>query len=393
MRKIAAPYIFPVGSSPVKNGILITEDDGTIIEIIDNKGVLHEIADLEYYNGVIVPGFINCHCHLELSYLNGKINNVNGLTEFIANFIKLRDDKPNNLIEIIEYADKQMQAEGIVAVGDISNGNSSFSVKAKSKMFYYTFAEVFNIVPSFAEVEIKKGKILINELEKYNLPGSIVPHAPYTMSRELLALIKKEHDFKKNIYSIHNQESAYENEMYLTKSGKLYDFLGGGFNMDYFNATGINSLPSMIPFFPKKNKTLLVHNVYTESSDIKHLEKISGNITWVLCPKSNVRIEQKLPDLNCLMQSGISIALGTDSLASNDTLSILKELMLIKEYYKLIDFNTLLKWGTLNGAISLGIETKYGSFDKGKKPGINLITAFDFEKMSPTSGSMINILL
>lgn len=393
MRKIAAPYIFPVSSAPIKNGIVAIEDDGTIIEIIDTKGTLSEIADLEYYNGLIVPGFINCHCHLELSYLKGKINNIQGLPDFISKFLRLRDQKPDNLLRIIEDADKQMQSEGVVAVGDISNGNTSFSVKAKSKISYHTFIEIFNTDPSFAATELKKGKALLAELTRNNLQGSIVPHAPYTMSGALMELIKNEHNNNKVIYSIHNQESAFENEMFKSRTGKLFDFFSRGMDMTSFNATGKSSLQSMVPYFPANNNILLIHNIYTENSDIEVIKNFSNNLTFVLCPKSNMLIEQRLPDIDNFINSGISIALGTDSLASNNSLSLLEEMLLVINNYPVLSFETILKWATLNGAKALGNEKMLGSIQKGKKPGLNLITAFDFQKMLPTPESKINVLL
>jgi cytosine/adenosine deaminase-related metal-dependent hydrolase len=394
MRKIAAPYIFPISSLPVKNGIIVAENDGTIIDIIDNGGKLVEQSGVEYYNGVIVPGFVNAHCHIELSYLAGKINNIQGLTNFISQFIQLRNNIPDKLNDIINRADKQMQAEGIVAVGDISNSNISFDIKSKSKISYYTFCEIFNTDNTLAQAVFSNGQKLLNELINLKLKGSLTPHAPYTMSKQLLNLIKQHQGQHESIYSIHNQESEFENEMFSFKTGKLFEFLkNAGMSFESFEANHKNSLPVIAQYFPNKNNILLIHNIYTSSTDIKALRPLNKNVFWVLCPKSNILIEQRLPNIELLINSGYPIALGTDSLASNNTLSILEEIKVIKSECPAINFETIVRWGTLNGAKALNCDNVLGSFEKGKNPGINLITKFDFENMSPTTQSAVNVLL
>ena len=83
MRKISANYVFPITSEPIKNGIIVLDDNNTIIEIIDNGGELKETYNLEFYNGIIVPGFVNTHCHLELSHLKNTIVKGKGMPRFI----------------------------------------------------------------------------------------------------------------------------------------------------------------------------------------------------------------------------------------------------------------------------------------------------------------------
>jgi cytosine/adenosine deaminase-related metal-dependent hydrolase len=137
MRKIAAPYIFPVSSKPIKNGILHVSDNGEILDIINNSGRLSEEQNLEYYNGIIVPGFINAHCHIELSYMKGLLESKgNGLPFFLKNLSQKRVAVPANIAEIITRAENEMIAEGIVAVGDVSNDAFSFDVKRKGSIMF-----------------------------------------------------------------------------------------------------------------------------------------------------------------------------------------------------------------------------------------------------------------
>ena len=139
MRKIAATYIFSGNRPPIKNGILICENDGTIVEIIENQGELKEQANLEYYSGILVPGFVNAHCHLELSHLKGKVEEKTGIGNFIGKINKSRNADHEQIESEIYKADRRMWAAGIAAVGDISNTGSTIKAKQKSKIFYHTF--------------------------------------------------------------------------------------------------------------------------------------------------------------------------------------------------------------------------------------------------------------
>ncbi len=395
MRKIAASYIFPILSKPIKQGTIILSDDGEILDILETNENLHETASTEYYNGILVPGFINAHCHLELSYLKGLMSSASGLPDFIRQIMTKRFSLPVNLNEIIQNANDEMKSNGIVAVGDISNDNFSFEVKKNSKIYYHTFVEVFNPDTKVATSHFKKGLELYTQLNQNNLSASIVPHAPYSMSGELLQLIKQHAHENNCVYSIHNQETVSEDELFLNGTGEIRQLFSElGFNMDYFNSpTGKSSLQSMANYMPENNTILLIHNVHTKQQDIDIAKSVLKSPYWISCPKSNRIIENKLPDLNLFIQNNLDIAIGTDSYSSNTSLSIIEELQTIQKFYPDISLATLLQWATLNGAKALQIANKYGSFEKGKKPGLNLITGIDFENMKLTENSKVKVLV
>ena len=135
MRKISADYIFPVSSPPVKNGIIIVDDKGLIADIIEPVVSGYSLEDVEYHEGFICPGFINTHCHLELSYLKGKIKEHSGLDQFIIQLENIRKGiNEEDKVEAILNAEQEMINNGIVAVGDICNNNSTFSTKNKNNI-------------------------------------------------------------------------------------------------------------------------------------------------------------------------------------------------------------------------------------------------------------------
>ena len=387
MRKISANYIFPISSPPIKNGIIVLDDNNKIIDIINNGGELKETYNLEFYNGILVPGFVNTHCHLELSHLKNKVADKQGMPAFIEGVQEKRNKDVGVVKAAIADADKQMQKNGIVAVGDISNSDISLETKQKSKIYYHTFAEVFGLNDSKTEVIFESAEKIIN-----NIKGSVVPHAPYSVSEKLFNLIKSKAEKENSVISIHNQESKSENELFENNSGNLYDFfLQRGFISERFSSTNKNSLQSVIELLPKKN-VILVHNTFSQELDINLCKSYFDNNYWALCPNSNLFIENKLPNLDLFKNHKENLVIGTDSLASNTELSILSEIKIISKKYSDFSIEDLLKFATLNGAKSLKIDKKYGSLDVGKTPGINLITSVNLKKMVLTSNSKITVL-
>ncbi|PKP51446.1 MAG: amidohydrolase [Bacteroidetes bacterium HGW-Bacteroidetes-12] len=382
MVKISANYIFTGITPPIKNGVITLKDDGTIIHVSENDAENID-NELIFYEGVICPGFINTHCHLELSYLYQKIPQHTSLPNFIKEVVLFRNNFPNEQrLKSIEIAEQQMIKNGIVAVGDISNGNSTFNQKSKNNLYYHTFLEVFEIIPSKAREALNNAKLV---QQNYFIPNqiSITPHAPYSVSNELLSLIVKE---TPSLLSIHNQETASENTLFKSKKGALYEQLSA-FNsaIEHWNPTNKSSLQSYLPYLKKASRLLLVHNTYTTKQDIEFANANIKHLFWCFCPNANLYIENKLPNFS-LFENEIC-TLGTDSLASNRTLSILDELKTITANSKNISLEKMIAWATINGAKFLRIENQFGSLEQGKKPGINLIQNIDLQelKLLPTS--------
>lgn len=394
MRRIAANYIFPVSAKPIKNGIVEINDDGEIVNLIKTNGNLTESRNLEFYNGIIVPGFVNSHCHLELSGFKNTIKEKEGLPAFISHMINHKKSKPPEInIRAIEQADDLMLQNGIVAVGDIANTNNTIKAKQKSKIYYHTFIEIAGLGNDYLQ-KFKDAKKLFLEYENKRLPVSIVPHAPYSVSPNLFRQITKEAVTKNSILSIHNQETKSENEMFLSGTGELFETLKSlGIDMSSWEKTKKTSVDTIINYLPANNNILLIHNIYTKPSEIAKVSDRLSNGYWVFCPLSNLYIENKLPDIKAFCKFQDNIALGTDSLASSKTLSILEEMKEISKNFSDIPFDSIIQWATLNGAKALKINNKFGSLDVGKSPGINLITDFDFQKMQLTAKSRVKKLV
>jgi cytosine/adenosine deaminase-related metal-dependent hydrolase len=116
-----------------------------------------------------------------------------------------------------------------------------------------------------------------------------------------------------------------------------------------------------------------VHNTFSNKEDVEIAEKYHRNLFWCLCANANLYIENTLPDVALLQVHNCNLTLGTDSLASNTTLSIVDEINVLRQHQSNISLEVLLKAATYNGAQFLGLESQLGLIEKGKKPGINLL--------------------
>lgn len=401
MCKISANKIYPVSSSPVENGVIIVDDNGKIIAIDTLEN--HDKTTIEFFDGVIVPGFINAHCHLELSHLNGVAQTGTGLIDFISQVIKNRNHSPEIIQEAIAREEKNMIDSGIVAVGDISNTTDSFAQKRKENLCYYTFVEYFDLFQeNNTDNIIQQYDAVFNQLiETAKNKKSKVPHAPYSVSRKLFtALCHAEQSeasaeisrYARNdkTISIHNQETPPENELFLSKTGdfiSFYDRIG-------CVSSDIPKLekPSIyyaLEYLQKENRNLFVHNTLTTKEDIEnaHLQLSKEKVFWATCPNANLYIENCLPNYKNFTETNAQVCIGTDSLTSNWQLNILEEMKTILKYQSYVDFETVLTWATINGAKALDFADSLGTIEIGKTPGLVLIKNMENGKLTNQSTS------
>ncbi|MBL0882969.1 MAG: amidohydrolase family protein [Chitinophagaceae bacterium] len=368
--KFNATQVFTGKEILDENFALIVQENGIIEAIvrIDEAG-----DDIQKLNGILCPGFINAHCHLELSHVKGLIPEHTGLVDFILQVISKRQTDTDQILEAVEKAESEMLDAGIVAVGDICNHTHTLTQKNAKRLHYHHFIEVSGWNPMVAasrmETSLTSYKIFKN---LFPLHTSLSPHAPYSVASELWDLMRP--FFADQIITIHNQESAAENELFKSNSGdftSLYQLMQ--ISNPSFAATGKNSLPSVFHYLEAAKHVLLVHNSFTEQSDIDFIRSSQTPVSFCLCPNANLYIEQTLPPVDLFVKNDITLVIGTDSLASNHQLSILDELKTLHQHFPHLPLSLLLKAATHNGANALEMEKELGSFEKGKIPGVLLL--------------------
>lgn len=373
--KYQADYLFTGKEILPNTAVLITNENGVIQSIVDVQDAGNDIQLLQ---GLLTPGFINCHCHLELSHMKGLIPEHTGLVDFILHILQLRHSSEESILQAIANAEGDMKTNGIVAVGDISNNALTLVQKRKGNLQYHNFIEVSGFSPSIAHTRFDAAMLVYQAFKKYFPKAtSLVPHAPYSVSKQLFALIDP--IATNPISSIHNQETEDENAFFLSGKGsfnKLYQSIGVDISA-FHHPTNTTSLQSVVPLMAQPKKIILVHDTFISQADIDFLNQSNTKQQFVfcLCVNANQYIENKLPSIDLLMRNNCNIIIGTDSLASNHQLCVLSEMKTISQNFPNISLQEILTWATINGAKALQMDAQLGSFDVGKKPGIVLIDA------------------
>ena len=359
--------------------------DGTHVLITDTRGKVMDIIrhpeagdDVQQLPGILTPGFVNCHCHIELSHLHNLIPSGTGLTGFIAAVMKSPPFSREEKDAAMQEADREMYQNGITAVGDISNQSYSITQKIKSPLRWHSFLEITNLDDALASGRLEKFRAVQMQFNNIlpSMATTFSPHAIYSVSPETFRLI--------NTYTagqtitIHNQECAAEDELFIHGTGKFLSFYESiGRQQLPIVSSGKSSLQTWLPYFNQRQTIISVHNTYISEADIVFAKEYTAannmQIIYCLCPNANLYIENALPPIALFNKHQCKVVLGTDGYGSNWQLSIGKEIETILHHLPQTPLKDILQWATLNGAKALGFEDELGSFEKGKQPGIVLI--------------------
>ena len=370
MRYVTADYLLPMKGAPLKEGVLVLDDDGTIMDV--GSRAAFSSVDLETYKGVLLPGFINTHCHLELSHMKGVCPTGTKLIPFISRVIQLREYEQEVIQEHIRLQDEAMWAAGIQAVGDISNKTDTAAQKELSPISYYTFVEMFDMMqPAMTDQAIASyAEVLAGQASTAGNKKSVVPHASYSVTPALFKYINETNADTATL-SIHNTETAAENYMFRHGGGDFKKFFASlGMSLDHFRPTNTNAINYVLKHLQPKKSNLFVHNTLTTTEDLKAAEKWSNAVYWATCPNANLYIENRLPNYQLFLDAKAKVTIGTDSLMSNWQLDVWEEIKTIKRYQSYVPIMDLMTWATINGANALGYDKTMGTLEKGKRPGI-----------------------
>lgn len=381
-RKIQADLFFDGDQFLPEKTVVVLNDLNQIINILQPEDMEYT-NDAEHISGIVVPGLINAHCHLELSWMRNKIESGKGLTSFIQQISDLRQEESQEIAEheAIEE-DSRLFNKGISAVGDICNTTISIKAKTKSRIYYHSFIEVFGTRNSDADQRFTNAYKILQSFKKIydeiDSPCSITPHATYSVSEKLFRLIKESNYTCGKSQSIHTHESQEEINYFLQSKSDLQNFFHSrNILPDFASYKGHRPLMWALTQMSKCNRIILVHNTYCNENDIQSAISYSNLLSWCICPKANIFIENKLPPIELFMDKNLPLILGTDSLASNDSLDLVNELIVVQKVYPKIPLAEMLRWVTRNGAIALGIDKTFGRIKIGMKPGLTCIYKAD----------------
>ena len=395
MKRVAAKYLYPLtAAEPIRNGFVEYDDDGTILQ----TGVCADPAEEEVFlDGAVIPGFVNAHCHIELSYMWKLFRKGTGMAGFIDQINALRDTASleDKLADIQTWMDRLWQ-RGVTAMADISNCADSFAIKAASPMYTRTFLEVFGTEPQDCAVVIRDVKALQEQALACGLDAAPTPHACYTMSPELLTAASAE-GLRSGYLSYHSEETPEEDEMIRSGSGPMWENRKRA-GMSTPPVTGTSSLQyflerlQQVHAAPFDEHILLVHEVCMDQEGIDAVKAVLNHPFIALCPLSNLFIHNALPPVELLRSNEMKLTIGTDSLSSNDDLDPVAELFCLQENFPQVPLGEMLGRACRNGAEFLGKEAVFGTLEPGKRPGLVLIDHLSPEGRLTTASASYRIV-
>lgn len=390
MKRYAAEYLYTLTSpEPVRGGFVELDEDGTVL----HTGVCPDPSrETHFLQGALVPGFVNAHCHIELSYMKGLFRKGTGMAGFIDQINALRDTKsPEQKVADLTVAMDSLWEQGVVAMADISNCDDSFAVKARHPMYTRTFLEVFGTEPEDCEA-VMDGVLKLNAVaDSFGLDAAPTPHACYTMSPELVTAVSAE-GLRSGFLSFHSEETEEEEQMLKSGSGRMWENRTAA-GMSVPPVTGKSSLLYFIDRLlaghpaPFDEHILLVHECCMDQEGINAVKAVMNHPFVAVCPLSNLFIHNTLPPIDLMRRNALKICVGTDSLSSNDDLSIVDELYCLQRNFPEVPLGELFTWASRNGAEFLAKES-LGTLEAGKRPGLVHVDHLDAAgRLTPDSKS------
>ena len=374
IKKINADWVLPITSPPIKDGIVLT--DGKAIKAVGSgkelsKFPYDEIIDCS--GKIILPGFVNAHSHLELTGFRGKIEKGLPFTDWARKVVSIRKDiTENEIATAIKDGVDELISSGVTTVGDFSQTGITAKILNERGLRGTVFLEFSGFNPEQKDEKLRQLKELLNyeiDSKLITVNFGIAPHAPYSVSPELL---KESHNFaqeKRLPLAIHISEMLEEIEFIKNGSGAMKDLL-----IDFGVWNDKWMPPQTTPVQYLQNMGILkgaigIHlNIVTED-DIRILKE--NDVSVVYCPGSNKWFGRnwKYP-LREFLNNDINVVIGTDSLLSNEKLNMFYEMRVLKENFPDLENDIILKMATVNGAKAIGFEGEAGEIAVGRKADI-----------------------
>ena len=371
---LRAKYLLTEPDNVVENGAVLV--DGKKIVFAGcfkdvNKNTLCKIINLG--NSAIAPGLINAHTHLELTSLHNRINYNGNFTDWIRQIINARKTwtERDYVLSINEGVSKSIES-GTTTVADSTRNSYTCEESSKSNLRKIVFYELIDFNPHTAEKTIDNFNKYINDTNNDStLSLGIFPHSPYTVSKELYKRCGTLSDELNILAATHISETNDEIEFLTKGTGNFKALLNNHNMLNNWKHPGLRPVAYLNSMDILSDNWLLIHCNYTSEDEIEYIKKSNANI--VFCPRSHRYFRHKNHPFHSFLEHGINVALGTDSLASNDSLSILDEMKFIYENHNDLKPQDILYMGTIAGAIALKLSNKIGRLEPGFEADITAI--------------------
>jgi cytosine/adenosine deaminase-related metal-dependent hydrolase len=366
-RRLAARWLIPVVGSPFEYGALLIGADGRIHAVGSNQDVPRpsDVPAEDYGDAVIVPGLINTHTHLELTGFEDQVRE----RDFPAWILRLRQLKttrgPGEYLQAAHRGLAACFGAGVTTIADTGDSGAVIQALAERDGSGVAYQEVFGPHPAQLEESLAGLRSRVTKLGRWatdRVRIGVSPHAPYTVSRPLLAAVAEWSEVERLPLAVHLAESPAEVDFLAHGSGPFAEaWLGRGIPLP--ESAGGTPIEWLAQHGGLTERTLCIHAVQVTPSDIGRLTATGAAVAH--CPLSNKAHGHGAAPLAALLAAGVRVGLGTDSVVSVGTLDLLAEARAARRLARL-SADQLLELCTLGGARALGLETETGSLQVGK---------------------------
>ena len=371
----AADWILPISETPIAHGWVAVEG-GRVVEV--GSGQRREAVDLGRV--AILPALVNAHTHLELSYLRDAVPPASGFLDWVSGLMSVRRAQSNpgapEILAAARAGIDEARASGTGLVGDISNTLATVPLLLEAAMPARVFYELLGFGATDPVGRVRDARALVSAMgsEGSDMQIGLAPHAPYSVSPGLFAAIREDlGEHPGDISSVHLSESPEEVEFILHGTGGWRELLVGlGAWTDEWRVPGVSPVMYLADLGFLDARILVVHGAQCSAEDLRRLRALGTTV--VSCPRSNQYVGVGDPPLEAFYATGVSVAFGTDSLASVADLNMFQELATARRLVRGVSARSLIESATLIGARALGFGDEFGSIEAGKRGALIAVT-------------------
>lgn len=377
---IDARWVLPIAQPPIEDGWIAIED-GRIVAVGDRTTRPRVRPSPSSSSIAILPGLVNAHTHLELSYLHRRVPPAPSFGQWVGAVMRTRSQYPDPadpaIVEPARTSIETALATGTILFGDVSNTLVTVPLLRERGVAAQVFHELTGFTEQDPEGRVREARAKADAAAGDGVRVSVAPHAPYSVSAALFRAIRADLDAHPDaVSSVHLGENPEEIQLLGDGTGPMRQVLEklGRWPADW-TPPGVGPVEYLAGLGVLDRRMLAVHGVQFTDDDLRRLRDLG--VTVVSCPRSNVYVGVGSPPLEAFYAAGLDVAFGTDSLASVDDLNMFAELHEARRIAPSIPARRLLESATRIGARALGFGDLFGTIEPGKRAALIAVTVPD----------------